>query len=907
MTSLRFVGDLPLWVGLSLAAVVAVLSWRYYRRESIDLPHRLRWGLPMLRASAFFLGIMILTGPVVHHRTVIGQLGRVKIYLDASNSMLMQDKHMSSGRKLLICEQLGWLTEGTVDTSQFHLAEELSKARQLLGKAIEEGYPEREMASFLKTYQTLQPKLSQELQEQIQSDVIDPLNAIENIELVDDAQLRASLESCLTIETTVYEAFDKSIQAQLQTGDESLQAALTMFDESTRWQRTEIALLQSSDSIIKQLRERHEVEVLILSGNKAEPIILAADPRTLPTMSLKKDSLFTSLTDLSSGIVATQKTVNALDESEQSPSEPNTAVILVTDGQHNAGPSPLQTSRVLGSQGVGYYTVSTGAERQAPDLAVLSVESPQMVFKEDRVRGVMTVRDQMKPGQPFMAQISHSDEILWQEQLITQNSSQRRIEFEFPIEELVDKLGGQFASDVILHALPLTLNASVTSLPEESETSNNHQQIRLAAITKSYKVLLIDGRSRWETRYLRNAFERDEQWHINAVLAGPGTDQSGLPRGKSEHQFPTDRDSLFEYDLVILGELAPTLMKEHEYEWLREFVEVKGGGIIFIDGQRGKLQEMAKLGLGSLLPVNWLAENIASQPTSLQLTSAGTSESALRLMADEQPNQKFWTELPAPHSLVAVEALEGAEVLMEAVVDGQTYPAMVTRRVGAGRVLYLAFDETWRWRYKAADTWHQRIWNQLAIAIMPRPFAVSDEYLSIDSGPVSYDFGDAVDIRVRLMRLDGKPSVNATVDALIWSKGRVSSTVTLTGDRDVPGIYRGRSDALSEGDYEVSIRASGYSKQAFNARSNFIVLPAESGEMVETAANERLLNQMASSSEGRFLREEEFQRLPELLSPLSSGRVVESETLIWQSYWWFGAMLLLLTAEWILRKRAGLL
>ena len=50
---------------------------------------------------------------------------------------------------------------------------------------------------------------------------------------------------------------------------------------------------------------------------------------------------------------------------------------------------------------------------------------------------------------------------------------------------------------------------------------------------------------------------------------------------------------------------------------------------------------------------------------------------------------------------------------------------VVTRRYGAGVVLYLGTDELWRWRYKVADTWHQRIWNQVARYAMPRPFAVS--------------------------------------------------------------------------------------------------------------------------------------------------------------------------------------
>jgi hypothetical protein len=34
--------------------------------------------------------------------------------------------------------------------------------------------------------------------------------------------------------------------------------------------------------------------------------------------------------------------------------------------------------------------------------------------------------------------------------------------------------------------------------------------------------------------------------------------------------------------------------------------------------------------------------------------------------------------------------------------------------------------------------------------------------------------------------------------------------------------------------------------------------------------------------------------------------VVETETVLWQSYWWFSAVLSLLTIEWILRKRLGL-
>ena len=68
-----------------------------------------------------------------------------------------------------------------------------------------------------------------------------------------------------------------------------------------------------------------------------------------------------------------------------------------------------------------------------------------------------------------------------------------------------------------------------------------------------------------------------------------------------------------------------------------------------------------------------------------------------------------------------------------------------------------------------------------------------------------------------------------------------------------------------------------------------------------------MLKQMAAEYGGQYLREEQVGQLAALLSPLSNGRIVESDTQIWQSYWWFAAIIALLTLEWALRKRAGML
>lgn len=955
MTSLRFVGDLPLWAGLILALIFSGMSWNYYRRESFDLPRRLRWMLPLLRSMVFFLAIIVLTQPVLHHRKVIGELGHVRIFVDTSQSMGLRDQHLSAGRKLLIAEERHWIPEGRLDSRALKIAEALSEAQdrttvELRKESLTADDVVRmrdRLTAPLKTLSDLPPATgpAPDISSAAPPTSADTRDAEQLVATLNEiavssepsavaaaaGQLAAVCEAIPPLEQQLRSSFEAEARRLIDSGDESIQAAIAMFDETSRLRRAEQLLLDGPAALLSALRKNHDVELFSLHNQDVMKL-----PDEFAT-ARQTASLFPipdgATTDLASGLANSHsgseipvaqgpdsetetsridsdvsETRDDLDASATAAmTTPKTAVILFSDGRHNFGPSPQQTARILGSQNVAIYPVSLGADRAALDIAVTGLEHPQMVFEKDRVRGTLLFRDKMPAGQPLVAQIEWQTKVLWQKSLLTENSGDRRVEFEFEFSEIADQFTSSSSADVKQYAVPMTMTASITPLTGEAESENNQQTMRLAAITQNNRLLILDGRPRWETRYLRNAFERDSKWDVNVVLAGPGTESETLPRGTTSGQFPESRENLFDYDLIIFGEVAASIFADHELTWIREFVETRGGGLVLIDGRREELRRLPAQSLLPLVPIEWLPPQVAALPTKLQLTESGQREQALTLDTEPSGNRRFWNELPVPHSLCRVSALPGSEVLVEAVVDGSVLPAIVTRRSGAGRVLYLAFDETWRWRYKAADTYHQRIWNQLARFVMPRPFAASDEYLAVDSGPVSYRNQESADLRIRLRGLDGKPTSDATADALLWKEGRVVSTVGLTPDPDQPGIYRGKTEALSEGEYQVSVRASGFSDDVLKARGEFVVLPAESGELDDTACNELLLKQMAAESGGTYLREEQIGQLPKLLSPLSRGRVVESDTLLWQTYWWFSAIVLLLTLEWFLRKRAGLL
>jgi hypothetical protein len=149
--------------------------------------------------------------------------------------------------------------------------------------------------------------------------------------------------------------------------------------------------------------------------------------------------------------------------------------------------------------------------------------------------------------------------------------------------------------------------------------------------------------------------------------------------------------------------------------------------------------------------------------------------------------------------------------------------------------------------------------------------------------------------------------LKAAPEAWLFRDGQRVAAIALAPDDNEGGIYRGKTSALAEGNYEVRVHVDGLPESEMKARTEFTVAPQGNAELAQLNCDEELLRQIAFNSGGQYYREEEIGALAERLKPLSQGRVVESDTLLWQSWWWFTPLVLLLTIEWVLRKRAGML
>ncbi|QDV22005.1 vWA domain-containing protein [Aureliella helgolandensis] len=699
-------------------------------------------------------------------------------------------------------------------------------------------------------------------------------------------------------------------------------------------------LLYGSEGLLSQLRDQFELQLLQIDDDTNLPLWQSSpiSPTPVSTTTVpyptSPDSaspstgenplgwashspLGTALTQVPSLPSAADPTSSGENTSQ---SQAHEIVVLLSDGRSNHGRDPLEATRILQQRNIAVYTIGFGSLEQPLDLALRGIEHPQKLYGADTLRGQMWIDEQLPLSSKYVARIEHGSEVVWQQELQSLGQGRREVNFSFPLEAIYDRSLAALPAGTLATNLPIQMHASLNTSASEASLTNNRRDFNFSISVTASQILLVDGRSRWETRYLKNLFSRDPAWELHSLLAGSST-------------FFTRREQLFEFNLILWGDVPASFLSREQMQWLTEFVH-QGGGLIFIDGARQHLQDAAYAPIQELLPVKWLDsanQGIVSTALALEkrvkisdnhrdldalqleLATASTSDEqeaaspTPRVSLSPSRNQELWQALPPIYFVSRVAALAGSEVLVDAVSPLEHSPLLISRQYGGGRVLFLATDETWRWRYNVGDLYHQRFWNQLAQWAQKRPLSIQGEFVSLDTGPAQRTVGSAIEIRAELRLPDQSPTSQRAVAAIVEDASGAQFQLPLSEQTDMPGNYSGTIATLPAGSYRVRLQAENFPLQSLNVRSEFSVVSEDSPELLDLTCDQTLLQSMAKIGAGQYFHELQAGQLIEQLSPLQSGQRTITSTALWDSYWWFGSAMVLLTAEWWLRKGRGLI
>jgi len=572
--------------------------------------------------------------------------------------------------------------------------------------------------------------------------------------------------------------------------------------------------------------------------------------------------------------------------------KPYAAVVVLSDGQSNTGEAPLAVAERFKQSGIPVFTIGYGREAEPEDLGILAVDHSKTLFETDAFQGTVTLKQQLPAGETYRIEIQHEGQTVWGRDLESDGSSQRTIEYRIPGEKLLATQTLQSRAK----AVPIDLKFIAKRQRGDASRENDELETSLWGVLRKNRVLVLDPRGRWESRYIKNAFQRDVAWDLQAILG---------PEEFSRQPFPQSRDQLIGLDLIVVTVDSFSNWNESQLRWLSDYVSDLGGGLILIDSGRDPPNEAMKKEDVDWLPVEYSDETAPVSVATIALEDPGIEQRAFAFEQDPASNRQLWESFPAPRIARRVTPSAGAEVMVSGKLENTLYPLIVSRRTGQGRVVYVAHDESWRWRYNVADLYHQRFWNQLAQWTMQAPYAVENDYVALDSGDRSYGSGQDILIRARLRDAEQKPLDSPKAFAMIEQNGTVVESLPLSLEGEGTGVVSNLVSGLAPGRYQVHLEVQGLPREALDLSTEFIVRPSQDIEMQVLASNRGLLEQLASTTDGKYYDETQADRINDAIQALQTGKIEQSRTLLWQSYPWFFAVMALLAVEWFLRKRAG--
>lgn len=578
---------------------------------------------------------------------------------------------------------------------------------------------------------------------------------------------------------------------------------------------------------------------------------------------------------------------------------PVAGVLVITDGASNSGLPPAEAARMAELRNVPLFVYGMGVTTPT-DLRVRAIEAPQLSFVDEEidVRAMIDVNGFAR--QSFTATLKVDGEVVDTAPLEVRQDGPHELAFRYTASEVGEKV----------------LEVSIPLADGELTGDNNLKSTKIRIMDEKIRVLYVEQDPRWDFRYLLAYLQRDRRLEVDCVLIDSGPGLEDIPDSPFIPELPNGRDALFEYEVVILGDVNPADLGNTRMALLSEWVSEAQGGMIFLAGSRYNPSQYQDTPLDALLPV---IPDTSLSPESrreralehfaLRLTPAGRASSYLEMSPDPEENLRIWEQFPGVRWTAAVtRAKPGASVLLvdgreERAVGGALMPVMAVQGFGNGETVFIGTDQTYRWRSGKGEAYYSRVWNSIMQSLSINRLRGASDRTQLKVEREQYLVGEPIVISGKVYQEGYEAMDTPVLEGLLQISG--SGTDGESSARTLPqnvisvpesaGQYKGEFTARVAGRYTY------FTLQDPEAKVSFEVIEPRV-EQMETALNLKLLESLAQLSGGRFLREENLSELPDLITERSANVVSFRKFDLFRSPWWLGLLFLTLFLEWLIRR-----
>ncbi|MEM1071738.1 MAG: hypothetical protein AAGH71_02805 [Planctomycetota bacterium] len=593
---------------------------------------------------------------------------------------------------------------------------------------------------------------------------------------------------------------------------------------------------------------------------------------------------------------------------------PVAGVLVLSDGASTDTVSRRAMQR-LRAERIPVHVLPLGSPDPVRDLRLARVEAPDAAFVRDRVP--VRVRIERTGGGIGQAEgpdasASVDGGVAWVE--LVEVATDRVLDrVRVPSAET-----GDGVAEVTLTAQPDIAGEAdwaVRLVPDGPDllAENNAASLTIRLVDQPLRVLHTDGGPRWEFRYLKNLLLRERSILSSSLLLTTGRRhirEGPLPID-SVPVSPGDWEGV---DIMILGDVRADLFSAAQLEAIRSQVADRGMGLLFVAGPEATPESWVGTPLEALLPLVVRGKPGAwSQPVTLQ---RGVEAERLGLLAlsdegDAWPDrlsrpETGWSLLRWAQRFSLDQVKPTASVLASfapATGDEPPSPAVLSMRYGAGRVVYIATDEIWRWRYARGEALPERFWIPILRLLGRETLAPTSDPAVLAADPAAIELGDRSVISLRLLDAQLVSAAPSTLRArVVDDGGQPVADLPLQATGEVGASRRFDAVWTPSRPGRFAVVADDPSLGGVRLTEDVEVF-APDDERRRSDADHAALGALAEASGGRVLSREDLTSLSDLFPNRSRTLAgIPDEEDLWDAPWALILLIVLLSTEWIGRR-----
>jgi|GEM_PF-2494034 len=571
---------------------------------------------------------------------------------------------------------------------------------------------------------------------------------------------------------------------------------------------------------------------------------------------------------------------------EKTINDPQAMTIIISDGAHNSGPDPI---RYLRSASSPVWTVGIGSDKTYRDAMLLQVISNPVVYQGSKTPIEVGYRVVGISGELLEISIRDSENRLLKTTKVNlahrANDKSSGSEENHTIEGKID-----FNLD-ITEIGKQRFSVDIKQLDGEIVTENNKRSFYINALSHKMIVLLIAGSPNNSLGNLVRLLSADE--HIELIQL--------TSRGNSFYEGTWPDDKLLAMaDVVLFHDFPTKLTNSKKLTTFIDGVNTAELPVAYIDGSGVSYSKMKKL-------TDLFSFTLTKSRAKLR---EGRLNPVLHhaIIADPEDigyEQKWDGMPPLRFSTFKIKIGKDNTVLAEFITENgeSTFPAIVISEKRNTKSAIILAHDLWRWSFTESSSEQvlQPLYSRLIRWLAVRK---AGKQVEIKLTKDLYSSGELINFTVSVLNENYLQVDDAIVTSEISLADTVGGVTVL--DPFGKGKYFGSFYSWGEGEYSIKVSAS-RADQLIGTDVGRVSVEAFNIELLDSRMNKELLTSIGESTGGGYISAADVDSFMRSIDIPPTEKLVVQQWIFWGSGWLLGAIIILLSIEWLIRIANGLL